>query len=201
MGSAGEMSTRNHAGSVRALARKRQQQRGSAKATVSRLVSTYLISLADRVVNIVGITARPDEACAARRAHSDRCGKRGDAREGVSSSGSGYQVNGSIPAADPGQWDERHPANTTITEPECIRGAICRSIKSECLNRRVFTGQASLRRAVAEYVDHHYHGERNHQGLDNRLIRTMPSSLQEAGTVRRKQRLGGMLNINCREGV
>src|SRR5206468_4924044 len=53
------------------------------------------------------------------RAQSDRCGKRGDAREGVSHSGSGYQVHGSIPAADPGQWHERHPTTTTITEPEC----------------------------------------------------------------------------------
>ncbi len=52
----------------------------------------------------------------------------------------------------------------------------------------------------AEYVDH-YHGERNHQGLDNRLIRAVPSSLQEVGMVRRKQRLGGMLNFYCREAV
>jgi hypothetical protein len=33
----------------------------------------------------------------------------------------------------------------------------------------IFIGQASLRRAVAEYTDH-YHRERNHQGLENRLI-------------------------------
>ncbi|MCY1228478.1 hypothetical protein D9M68_448210 [compost metagenome] len=37
----GGTSTRCQAGSVRALARKRQTQRGSAKATASRLVSTY----------------------------------------------------------------------------------------------------------------------------------------------------------------
>jgi hypothetical protein len=73
-------------------------------------------------------------------------------------------------------------------------------IKSVCLNRMIFVGQAWLRRAVAEYLDH-YHGERNHQGLDNRLIRAVPSSLQEAGMVRRKQRLGGMLNFYCREAV
>ena len=41
----GGTSTRGQAGSVRALARKRQQQRGSAKATASRLVSTYLFDL------------------------------------------------------------------------------------------------------------------------------------------------------------
>ena len=39
----GGTSTRGQAGSVRALARKRQTQRGSAKATASRLVSTYLL--------------------------------------------------------------------------------------------------------------------------------------------------------------
>ena len=43
-----------------------------------------------------------------------------------------------------------------------------RSIKDECLNRMIFIGQ-TLRRAVAEYMDH-YHAERNHQGLKNRLI-------------------------------
>ena len=75
-----------------------------------------------------------------------------------------------------------------------------RSIKFECLNRMIFIGQASLRRAIAEYVDH-YHGERNHQGLDNGLIRAVPNSAQGVGRVRRKQRLGGMLNFYCREAV
>jgi transposase InsO family protein len=44
-----------------------------------------------------------------------------------------------------------------------------RSIKEECLDRIVPFGERHFRRAVAEYVEH-YHGERNHQGLDNRLI-------------------------------
>ena len=41
-----------------------------------------------------------------------------------------------------------------------------RSIKSECLNRMIFIGQALLRRAVHEYIEH-YRRERNHQGLEN----------------------------------
>jgi hypothetical protein len=41
----GETSSRSQVGSVRALARKRQQQRGSAKTTASRLVSTILYDL------------------------------------------------------------------------------------------------------------------------------------------------------------
>ncbi len=42
-------------------------------------------------------------------------------------------------------------------------GRFVRSIKEECLNRMLFVGQASLRRAVAEFMEH-YHAERNHQG-------------------------------------
>jgi transposase InsO family protein len=44
-----------------------------------------------------------------------------------------------------------------------------RSIKEECLDRIVPIGERHFRRALAEYVEH-YHLERNHQGLHNRLI-------------------------------
>ena len=43
------------------------------------------------------------------------------------------------------------------------------SIKSECLERMIFFSEPSLRRAVAEFI-HHYHGERNRQGLGNALL-------------------------------
>jgi len=44
-----------------------------------------------------------------------------------------------------------------------------RSIKSECLAKIIPLGERHLRHAVKEYTEH-YHVERNHQGLDNRLI-------------------------------
>ena len=69
-----------------------------------------------------------------------------------------------------------------------------RSIKEECLDRMIFVGQASLRRAVTEFVVH-YHRERNHQGIDNRLIQSESSSLADGASVYRRQRLGGMLNF------
>src|SRR5262249_22855666 len=64
-----------------------------------------------------------------------------------------------------------------------------RTIKESCLNRMIFFGESELRRAIHEFVAH-YHWERNHQGLGNRLI--MPSSpdLQVTGEIRRRQRLG-----------
>jgi putative transposase len=45
-----------------------------------------------------------------------------------------------------------------------------RSIKSECLNRMIFFGQASLQHAISHFMAH-YHSERNHQGLENQLLR------------------------------
>ncbi len=44
-----------------------------------------------------------------------------------------------------------------------------RSIKEECLNRMILFSEASLRRALREYVAH-FHSERNHQGVGNRLL-------------------------------
>jgi putative transposase len=67
-----------------------------------------------------------------------------------------------------------------------------RSIKDECLNRMIFVGQASLRRAVTEYMDH-YHGERNHQGLANRLIHAPAIVAANDSAIYRRVRLGGTL--------
>ena len=67
-----------------------------------------------------------------------------------------------------------------------------RSLKEECLDRIVPIGERHFRRAMAAYVDH-YHRERNHQGLDNRLIAGTPV-IDQAGRVRRHPRLGGLLN-------
>jgi putative transposase len=68
-----------------------------------------------------------------------------------------------------------------------------RSIKEECLDRLIPLGEGHFRRVVAEYVEH-YHCERNHQGLDNRLITGMPPT-DTGGRVRRHPRLGGLLNF------
>jgi transposase InsO family protein len=72
-----------------------------------------------------------------------------------------------------------------------------RSIKESCLERMIFFGETSLRKAVQEYVAH-YHGERNHQGLENRIIRPEAGHLGAAGAIQRRQRLGGMLNYYYR---
>lgn len=44
-----------------------------------------------------------------------------------------------------------------------------RTIKESCLERMILFGEGSLRKAIHEFIEH-YHRERNHQGLGNRLI-------------------------------
>ena len=68
-----------------------------------------------------------------------------------------------------------------------------RSIKEECLDRLIPLGERHFRQAIAEYVKH-YHGERNHQGLENRLIAGQPV-VTMTSRVRRRPRLGGLLNF------
>jgi putative transposase len=70
-----------------------------------------------------------------------------------------------------------------------------RSIKHECLNRVIPFGERYFRQIIAEYIEH-YHRERNHQGLENELIDPVASGC--AGRVRRRPRLGGLLNYYTR---
>ena len=67
------------------------------------------------------------------------------------------------------------------------------SIRTECLNRIVPLGEAHLRRAITEFVQH-YHCERNHQGIDNALI-VASEVVNGAGRVVRRDRLGGLLGF------
>ena len=56
----------------------------------------------------------------------------------------------------------------------------------------IFFGEASLRTTVREYVEH-YHRERNHQGLGNRLIDPDEQVGEPDGEVECTERLGGLL--------
>ncbi|MBU0618352.1 MAG: integrase core domain-containing protein [Planctomycetes bacterium] len=67
-----------------------------------------------------------------------------------------------------------------------------RSIKAECLERMIFFGERSLRQAIHAFCEH-YHHERNHQGLENRLIEPGAEVGRKEGEVICSERLGGML--------
>ncbi len=72
-----------------------------------------------------------------------------------------------------------------------------RTIKESCLERMILFGENSLRTAIQNFVSH-YHTERNHQGLANRLISPEAAHLANTGAVQRRQRLGGTLNYYYR---
>ena len=62
----------------------------------------------------------------------------------------------------------------------------------------IFFGEDSLRKGIREFMAH-YHQERNHQGLGNRLIMPDRVSTDPDARVVRRKRLGGMLNYYYRD--
>ena len=75
-----------------------------------------------------------------------------------------------------------------------------RSIKEECLDKMIPIGERHLRQAIHEFVEH-YHRERNHQGLGNRLIQASDGVGDARGEIACRQRLGGMLSYYHRKAA
>lgn len=71
------------------------------------------------------------------------------------------------------------------------------STRQECLSRLILFGEASLRRALTEYIDHH-HFERNHQGKGNLLLFPSPEVMPIFRAVHPRDRLGGLLKFYSR---
>ena len=63
-----------------------------------------------------------------------------------------------------------------------------------------FVGEASLRRAISQFLVH-YHTERNHQSLGNKIIRPELTQFPSAGDIRCRKRLGGTLRYYYREAA
>jgi transposase InsO family protein len=84
---------------------------------------------------------------------------------------------------------------TPPSSPNCNAYAerFVRSIKEECLGRMIFFGEASLRRALREYMTH-YNAECPHQGLENRVLdRPAEPRSTSLRLVTCHERLGGLL--------
>jgi len=74
-----------------------------------------------------------------------------------------------------------------------------RTIKESCLHRMILFGEAGLRRVLDQFMAH-YHNERNHQGLSNKLLSPNLEHIGSGALVRR-QRLGGLLNYYYRRAA
>jgi putative transposase len=64
----------------------------------------------------------------------------------------------------------------------------------------ILFGEESLRTAVCEYLAH-YHLERNHQGLCNRLIQPAAEPAKSESEISCRNRLGGMLRYYYRKAA
>ena len=64
---------------------------------------------------------------------------------------------------------------------------------------RFLIGEGSLRRAVIQFCEH-YHEERNHQGMGNKIIEPEFGSEME-GEVNCRERLGGLLRYYYRDAA
>ena len=129
------------------------------------LVTHYLlfvISLSDRVVNIAGITTRPDESWMLQIARNET-----DSAGGSLHSKRYLIIDGDTKYSEQFRRLIRDNGTEVIRLPprspnlNAYAERFVRSVKDECLDRMIFVGQGSLRRAVSEYM-HHYHAERNH---------------------------------------
>ncbi len=94
------------------------------------------------------------------------------------------------------------PVRCPARAPNCNAFAerFVRSIKDECLDRMILFGEASLRRVLREYVTH-YHTERNHQGVENRLLKSSDIVRSINDQIQCRERLGGLLNFYYREAA
>ncbi len=172
--------------------------------TIKGLVTHYIlffIDIASRSVHVAGITPHPDNSWMTQIARNvtdvdggflrgkrylilDRDAKYSDAFRSV-------LVREGIHVI---RLPPRSPNLNAFSE------RFVRSIKEECLSRMIFLGRVSLRHAIAQYMSH-YHGERNHQGLENQLLQPVANIGKTHDPVKRRQRLGGMLSYYHRQAA
>jgi putative transposase len=68
------------------------------------------------------------------------------------------------------------------------------------LDQLILIGEAFLRRATSNFLLH-YQQERNHQGLDNKIIRPEFNPFPSEGPTKCRKRLGGLLRYYFREAA
>lgn len=165
--------------------------------TIKGLVTHYIlffIDIASRSVHVAGITPHPDDSWMTQIARNvidigDGCvrGKRYLILDRDAKYSDGFRKVLVREGVHLIRLPPRSPDLNAFAE------RFVRSIKEECLSRMIFIGQASLRHAITQYKSH-YHGERNHQGIGNRLLQPLADVDERQGPIKRRQRLGGMLS-------
>jgi transposase InsO family protein len=159
--------------------------------------TVFVIELQSRRVHVVGATRHPDEAFVLQAMRHFTDDPSGVLRQGrVLICDRDPKWSGAVVAFL--ETEHVRIIRAPARAPNCNAYAerFVRSIKEECLDRMILLGERHLRRALSEFVVH-YHAERNHHGLNKELIQPLPRT-PSSGPVRRRQRMGGMLNYYCR---
>jgi transposase InsO family protein len=165
------------------------------------LVTYYLLfvmELATRRVHCAGITTSPDESWmkqVARNLTAADDGFVGGKRYLLMDRDGKFSAAFRQILSEAGTAPVRLPPRSPNLNAHLER--FWRSLREECTDRMVFFGEGMLRRAVGEFVGH-YHRERNHQGLGNRLIEAGAEVGRTTGTIECRERLGGLLRYYYR---
>jgi putative transposase len=161
----------------------------------------FVIELATRRVHIAGITAQPNSEWMQQMARNLT-----DAFDGFLV-GKTYLIHDRDPLFTKAFLDTlgaagvksvRLSSRSPNLNPFAERFVL--SIKSECLSRLILFSEGQLRRSVTAFA-RHYHEERNHQGLGNRLINPRTTVANDDGDVRCRERLGGLLRYYHRDAA
>jgi transposase InsO family protein len=161
----------------------------------------FVIRLATREVHIAGIVPEPNGPWmkqVARNLTDSLDGFWGGCRYLIHDRASVFSEDFRMILEAAGVESVRLPARSPNLNAFAER--FVRTIKESCLDHLVFFGESSLRRAVSEFVLH-YHSERNHQGLENEIIRPEFPELPTRGTVHSRKRLGGLLRYYYRKAA
>jgi transposase InsO family protein len=158
---------------------------------LARYFVFFAIDLKTRAVTIAGISKQPDGPWMAQMAR-----KMTDAVEGFLKDSTKlivdrdplYTAQSAAMLGAEGVELLRLPARSPNLSAYAERFVL--SIKSECLRNVIPLGEAHLRTLVREYVEH-YHGERNHQGLENLIPFPIAAPMPANGTSRGESGSGG----------
>jgi putative transposase len=161
--------------------------------------SLFVMELATRRVECAGITTNPDETWMTQMARNLTaaddgflCGKRYLLMDRDSKFSAAFRRILSDAGTEPVRLPPRSPNLNAHIE------RFRRTLREECTDRMIFFGEAMLRRSVLDFI-RHFHNERNHQGLDNRLIEPAKEVGQRAGDIHCRERLGGLLRYYYRQ--
>ena len=170
--------------------------------TLGGLVTFYVlffIELSTRRVHIAGITPNPDEKWMMQIARNETMldlgfldGKRYLIHDRDSKYCPAFLRIIKDSGVDLVKLPKRSPNLNSYVERWVL------SVKSEGLSKLILFGEASLRRAISQYVAH-YHRERHHQSKGNRIL--FPSEERGNGPVRCRERLGGLFRFYYRDAA